>query len=147
MEFILIKDIPQEAYYEDRVLYPVRATNPVVSELFINLNKVKEEELVTLLNKINNQGITSIDTAHMVYAWKDKQFNFKDLSTAECVFLAAKAADIAERKVYFTHELMQLTRTTFRKFASEFKDSKFIVLAFDSEISLNSYKRMYGGIV
>lgn len=145
MEFMLMKDIPQEAYYEDRVLYPVRATNPVVSELFINLNKVKEEDLITLLNKINNQGITSIDTVHMVYTWKEKQLNFKDLSTAERVFLAAKAADIAGRKVYFTHELMQLTRTTFKKFVNEFKDSSFIVLAFDSEINLNFYKHLVGG--
>lgn len=147
MEFVLSKDVPVEAYLDKRVLSPARATNPVVSKLLSKLKNTKVEELVDLVNSISNQGITVVDVEHMVYKWHDVEFDFTDLSTAECLFLIAKAADISKTHVYLQHEVLQLTMTTFRKFSSIFKNSKYITLVFDSELKLNFYKRIYGGLI
>lgn len=94
--------------------------------LIDKLDSSDTANILELLNSINNQGITSIDINNYTYCVGGKKFRFSNLSTSELLFLLAYAADKAKEKVYFCSIILQLTRTTLKKFINRFHNSTYV---------------------
>lgn len=122
-----------------------RVLSPLESRFAKIVNKIRgidSTELVNLLNRINNQGITSIDTNTYSYVIDGCiDLSYSDLATSEMLFLFAYAADYAGVQVFIYHYLDQLCLDTCKLFFSVFGKSDYVNMIVD-EYSVSYYRDM-----
>lgn len=103
------------------------------------------DKAVDILNKINNQGIVSIDKNLLCYDIQDrdgiKRLSLASMSTSESLFFIATLANSLNRKVILSKDIYQLTKKTLRTFYNIFRDSENIILVFEDEYDALYYKK------
>lgn len=136
MKLWLDSDFFKKAKASDRYWYFSRLSvyDTRFVELINMLDKSCEGEIVNVLNKINNQGVTSFNLVKGTYVMDDKiELGFSNLSSGEILFLAAFAADRCKVHVFVNHYVQQLTRLSCALFFNMFGKSDFVDLVLDEE--------------
>lgn len=116
--------------------------------LFKMLKSVSDSdvpELLGILNRINNQGITSMDLHTYSYTIDSViELGFADLATSELLFLYAYAAMKSNTIIYFSNYLYQLTQRTCSLFFSIFENCDCINFLMDADDILY-YSEFFAG--
>lgn len=109
------------------------------------LTESDADELVGILNKIDNQGITSIDVMTYSYIIDGKiKLRYSDMATSEILFLFSYAVCVAKRHVYISNYLQQLRQNTAKMYFSIFGKSEYIDFLVEVE-DLGYYQALLDG--
>ncbi len=127
----------------------INMQNEKVFALVSALDESDCDDIVNILNAINGQGITKIDKNAFFYSIKenDKEVKlpFLKMSTSESVFFICALADKTQTSVILSKDISQLTRHTMKIFYHLFKDSNYIILAFEDEYEAGYYRNVLLG--
>lgn len=101
----------------------------------------------SLLNVLNclGQNLESIKTSEYSYINLGEKLQFSDLSRGEQVFLVSFASKVTNTIIYIQHDIMQLTKTSLRKYYKEFKDCNSINIIYSTQSELNYLKQAMRG--
>lgn len=100
------------------------------------LSEADASGLVSILNKINNQGITSIDVITYSYIIDGSiKLRYSDMATSELLFLFSYAVCVAKRHVFISNYLQQLKQKTCKLYFSIFGNSEYIDFLVEEEDS------------
>lgn len=112
-------------------------------ELIRALDNGYEDELISVLNSINNQGITSIQLQGGSYTVDGNiELGLSAMATSELFFLAAFIADKMHIHIYVQYYIQQLTKKTCITFFKLFGNSEYVDLVLD-EGQFDFYKWVY----
>lgn len=101
-------------------------------ELSNSLGDGYEDELVSVLNSINNQGITSISIRNGEYVVDGSvKLGIASMATSELFFLFAFLADKTCTHIYVQYYIQQLTKKTCITFFKLFGNSEYVDLILD----------------
>lgn len=90
--------------------------------------------LVDILNKINSQGILSLNGKLLTYDTdKNQGIDIDEMCTAECIFTLGFLASKGYIQVMLFDEVMCLEKATYSLFLKLFKDTKNIFIITNSE--------------
>lgn len=117
--------------------------NKLEGTLLLSLTEEDEPEVLRLLNSIANQGIESINFYRYCYTIDGNLLHFSSLSTSELLFLLAYAANKTKTEIYFCDDILQLTKTTLRKFIGYFYSSPYVNIVYSSD----EFCTFFGNIV
>lgn len=123
----LVKDGIGNAKYTDIVImHRIDLLAADIQNLIQSYDTSNDNELVCLLNKINDQKITEVDSKIFRFKVLDTTFNLNEMSTAEKVFLVAYLAEKTRKTVWFLDSILNLEEDTFNMFISTFGFGKFV---------------------
>lgn len=125
--------------YEKNYFKRINFADDKVTRLLDGISNSHKKQIIETLNKINNQNIQDINFDKYQYTHRDNILGFSKLSKAESVFLVASVADIKKTNVWLHTDITQLTRSTLIKFMKQFKNSPYINIIYDSELSRAFY--------
>lgn len=126
----------------------------------IDIDKTETKRLVQCIGKENldnkllrdlnilEQNIESIDTLAYSYIHYGNKLQFSDLSRGEKVFLVSLASKYIETDIYLQYDILQLTKTSLRKYYSLFRDCNNIhIICETDEVISYLTKVMQGEIL
>lgn len=125
----------KKVQYEKTYFRKINFTDDKVLKLLDDVDDTHKVKIIETLNKINNQDIQDINFDKYQYKHRNNILGFSKLSKAECIFLIASIADIKEINIWLHTDITQLTRSTLIKFMKQFKNSPYINIIYDSELS------------
>jgi hypothetical protein len=129
---IMCKDDLTNAFKNEHlVFYLLDPKDGEVFDIITSVDPSKYQDIVVLLNKINNQGIESVDLANYTYVREGKVIPLVRMATSELIFLVAACANYTSTKICLWRDMRQLRVKTFKLFLAEFKNSEYITLIFD----------------
>lgn len=111
----------------------------------IDIDKTETKRLVQRIGKENldskllrdinilGQNIESIDTLSYSYVHCGNKLQFSDLSRGERVFLVSLASKYTNTDIYLQYDILQLTKTSLRKYYSLFKDCNSISIVCETD--------------
>lgn len=123
----------------------------------INIDKTQTKRLVQLIGKCNmdkqlltdinilGQNISSIDTKDYSYEHLGEKLQFSDLSRGEKVFLVSLASKYTNTPIYLQYDVLQLTKTSMRKYHKLFNECNCINIIYSSEDILNYLQSVMQG--
>ena len=116
-------------------------------ELTRKIDCGREQELVTLLNKINNQGILEFNSSNRTYTNKAGVLPYGALCSAERLFVAAYFATVNKVNICITDFIKCLTKDALELFLNTFKSSDYvdIMLPYVDTLSTSLLRRMIEG--
>lgn len=110
------------------------------------LSESKLTELVNLLNKINNQGIVSIDNKLMTYMTVSKKdITIDSMCSGEKIFLVAFLASVGMIKVVMYESMLELEGKLLKQYVEVFSDADIIVIA-DTKATCVYLKRLISDV-
>lgn len=137
MNFISLENITSCIAMSDYYMPVIDIDSTQTKKLIQSINKQHQDnQLLTDIN-ILNQGIESIDILNYNYKQHDEQLQFSELSRGEKVFLVSLASKYTDTPIYLQYDILQLTKTSLRKYYSLFKDCSNINIIYDVEDTLN----------
>lgn len=140
MNFICEKEITASVamfnHYMPRIDIDNNNTKKLVQKIGVN---GKDGELLKALNVLK-QNIQQIDTTDYSYIHMNTKLQFSELSRGEKVFLVSYAAMIAKENIYLQYDMMQLTKTSLRKYYELFGKCKHINIVYDTDSTHNYLK-------
>lgn len=83
----------------DGIVYGYKRIDMALINLFKLIDKSRENEIVELLNKINNQGITKFNIESLTYERKGRTLSLHELSSGEWIFIVAWLANITKTNI------------------------------------------------
>lgn len=123
----------------------------------INIDKTQTKRLVQLIGKNNmdnqlltdinilGQNIESINTTDYSYKHFGEKLQFSDFSRGERVFLVSLASKYTNTPIYLQYDILQLTKTSMRKYYKLFNDCDCINIIYSSEDILNYLQSVMQG--
>jgi hypothetical protein len=110
------------------------------------LSESKLTELVNLLNKINNQGIVSIDNRLMTYTTVSKRdITIDSMCSGEKVFLVSFLASVGIIKVVIYESMLELEGKLLKQYVEVFCNADIIVIA-DTKATCVYLKRLISDV-
>ena len=103
-----------------------------------------DNSLLDVLNCLG-QNLESINTSEYSYINLGEKLQFSDLSRGEQVFLVSFASKVTNTIIYIQYDIMQLTKTSLRKYYKEFKDCNSINIIYSTQSELNYLKQAMRG--
>lgn len=147
MRFLSEKEITASIamfnYYMPSINIDNNNTKKLVQKIGVN---GKDKELLDILN-LFGQNIQEIDTSDYSYIHLNTKLQFSELSRGEKLFLVSYAAMIANKDIYIQYDIMQLTKTSLRKYYKLFKDCENINIIYDTESTHNYLKHAMQGVI
>ena len=120
-------------YYMSEINIDKSSTKKLVQQIG---NKGLDKELLQVMNCLG-QNIEDIKTLEYSYFHLGEKLQFSELSRGEKVFLVSYASKILGEIIYLQYDILQLTKTSLRKYYKEFKDCNSINIIYSTEIELN----------
>lgn len=123
----------------------------------INIDKTQTKKLVQLIGKYDmdaqllkdinvlGQNISSINTKEYSYEHLGEKLQFSDLSRGEKIFLVSLASKYANMPIYLQYDILQLTKTSLRKYYELFRDCNCVNIIYKSEDMLNYLQSIMQG--
>lgn len=93
-------------------------------------------EALNVLNLLG-QNIEKINTLDYSYTHLGKKLQFSELSRGEQVFLISYAAKISNISIFLQYDMMQLTKTSLRKYYKEFDKCTCINIIYSTQSEYN----------
>lgn len=122
MKFINEKSISTLDLVSDYCMQKVDINKTGVRNMISVINTFGLDNKVLEVLKELNPNIECINTADYHYKSLGTELQLGDLSRAEKVFLVSYAAKVTGIKIFLQYDMMQLTKTSLRKYYQIFKD-------------------------
>lgn len=122
MKFINEESISTLDLVSDYYMQKVDINKTDVRNMISAINTLGLDNKVLEILKGLNQNIECINTADYHYKSLGIELQLGDLSRAEKVFLVSYAAKVTGIKIFLQYDMMQLTKTSLRKYYQIFKD-------------------------
>lgn len=103
--------------------------------------KGETDSLVRLLNGINNQGISNIQTEKMMYTRNNRDIEMFDMCSAEKLFMLCFIANVSAAEVWILDSVINLDSETKQLFYSNFKNSVYINILTDLTLTKKMIER------
>lgn len=120
-------------YYMSEINIDKSSTKRLVQQIG---HKGLDTELMQVMNCLG-QNIENIKTLEYSYSHLGEKLQFSELSRGEKVFLVSYASKISREIIYLQYDMLQLTKTSLRKYYKEFKDCDSINIIYSTETELN----------
>ncbi len=147
MKFVCEKEITASvvlfSHYMPRIDIDDNSTKKLVQKIGDN---GKDEELIKVLNVLG-QDIQQINTMDYSYVHMNTKLQFSELSRGEKVFLVSYAAMVANEDIYLQYDMMQLTKTSLRKYYELFENCEYINIIYDTTSTHNYLKYAMQGVI
>ena len=145
MIFIDVRDITSEVTCSDNYMPVIDVDKTQTKRLIQSIGRYDmDNQLLTDINVLG-QNIKSINTAEYSYEHFGTKLQFSDLSRGERVFLVSLASKYTNTPIYLQYDILQLTKTSMRKYYNLFKDCNIIAIIYDSEDILHYFKKIMTG--
>mgnify|MGYP003307881944 CR=1 FL=1 len=95
-----------------------------------------DREALIVLNSLE-QNIEILDTLDYSYVHLGEKLQFSELSRGEQVFLVSYAAKVSNILIFLQYDMLQLTKTSLRKYYREFVDCECINIIYSTQSEYN----------
>lgn len=149
MRVITNNELSNRLYDDYEIFAGINMTEQRVRDMVGELSTEQCLRIVQCLNRINQQGIVSINAGDFSYRLSgcDKVLSLTRLSTSEALFLVCCAAEALGRYIIVSKDISQLSRNTLELFYVLFWHSDFVVLCFDDYNEARYYCNIvFGGM-
>lgn len=122
MRFIPESNITAKEVSNENFMPKIDIDKNSTHKLIQNISDLRLDNAALKLLNCLGQNIESINTKEYSYFHLKQKLQFSELSRGEQVFLVSYAAKVSNEQIYLQYDILQLTKSSLRKYYKEFKD-------------------------